>query len=93
MFSRIILLVNSYLCYKKKTPLSSVACFILILFYFSFCIVVLQCFGHVFKLDCEQLKLVCQSMETWPQTTLLSYTVSEVGAMYEQGDEKCWHGR
>lgn len=53
---------------------------------------VLQCFGHVFKLDCEQLKLVCQSMETWPQTTLLSYTVSEVGAMYEQGDEKRWLG-
>lgn len=28
-------------------------------------LVVLRCFGHVYKLDCEQLKLVCQSMETW----------------------------
>ena len=38
-------------------------------------IVVLRCFGHVYKLDCEQLKLVCQSMETWLRITLLFHTV------------------
>lgn len=36
---------------------------------------ILQCFGHVYKLDCEQLKLVCQSMETWRHITLLFRSV------------------
>lgn len=36
-------------------------------------IMVLQCF--VYKLDCEQLKLVCQSMETWLHITLLFHAV------------------
>lgn len=38
-------------------------------------IMVLRCFGHVYKLDCEQLKLVCQSMETWRPINLLFHTV------------------
>ena len=68
MFYRIIPLVNSYLCYKKKKT------FVLSCLFLSG-IVVLRCFGHVYKLDCEQLKLVCQSIETWLQITLLFHTV------------------
>lgn len=57
----------SYLCHKKML-LSSVARFLS-------GIMVLWCFGHVYKLDSEQLKLVCQSMEMWLQITLLFQTI------------------
>lgn len=76
MFTHIILLVNSFLCYIKKKQLFVLSCL------FLSGIVVLRCFGHVYKLDCDQLKLVCLSMETWPQITWLFHTESEVGTTF-----------
>ena len=70
-------LVNLLYTCVIENPLSSVAC--------SSGIMVLQCFGHVYKLDCDQLKLVCQSMKMWPQITLLYHAVkvrSGNGVMY-----------
>lgn len=60
--------------YPWLTPTCVIKTFVLSCLFLSG-IMVLQCFGHVYKLDCEQLKLVCQSMEMWLQITLLFHTV------------------
>ncbi len=60
--------------YPWLTPTCVIKTFVLSCLFLSG-IVVFRCFGHVYKLDCEQLKLVCQSMETWLQITLLFHTV------------------
>lgn len=79
MFTRIILLVNSFLCYIKKNPhLFVFSCL------FLSGVVVLRCFGHVYKLDCAQLKLVCLSMETWLRITWL-FSHSEWGWKHSAG--------
>lgn len=62
------------LLYPWLTPTCVIKTFVLSCLFLSR-IMILRCFGHVYKLDCEQLKLVCQSMETWLQITLLFHTV------------------
>lgn len=69
MFYRILPLVYTDLCHENLCPR------LLVLFFVFFGMMILQCFGHVYKLDCEQLKLVCQSMETWRHITLLFRSV------------------
>ena len=60
--------------YPWLTPTCVIKTFVLSCLFLSG-IMVLWCFGHVYKLDCEQLKLVYQSMEMWLQVTLLFHTV------------------
>lgn len=75
-------------CVIKKKPFV-LSCLFFFLFFSG--IVFLRCFGHVYKLDCEQLKLVCQSMETWLQITLLFHTVKVRLGNVGVSRGKRWH--